>query len=89
VRKDLSISQRAVQGGHALAEFLLHGPKSSWKNGTLVYLGVKNLQQLDRLVYILINENVPFVEFYEPDIDQITAVATDQHVNFFNKLNLL
>jgi len=26
VRKDLSVSQQAVQSGHAVAEFLLKGP---------------------------------------------------------------
>jgi len=36
-RKDLSVSQQAVQAGHALAEYLLNR-KTEWRNGTLVYL---------------------------------------------------
>jgi len=46
VRKDLSKSQQAVQGGHAVAEYLLHGPSTAWTNGTLVYLGVRNENEL-------------------------------------------
>ena len=46
VRKDLSKSQQAVQGGHALAEYLLRGPTTLWDNGTLVYLGVRNENDL-------------------------------------------
>jgi hypothetical protein len=46
VRKDLSKSQQAVQAGHALAEYLLHGPSTAWQNGTLIYLGVKNENEL-------------------------------------------
>ena len=46
VRKDLSKSQQAVQGGHAVAEYLLRGPSTAWPNGTLVYLGVRNEDDL-------------------------------------------
>ena len=47
VRKDLSPSQRAVQAGHAVAEWLLRGPKTDWDNGTLIYLGVRNEDELN------------------------------------------
>ena len=46
MRKDLSKSQQAVQGGHAVAEYLLSGPLTAWPNGTLVYLGVRNETEL-------------------------------------------
>ena len=46
VRKDLSKSQQAVQAGHVVAEYLLRGPRTVWDNGTLVYLGVRNENEL-------------------------------------------
>lgn len=90
MRKDLSTSQRAVQAGHAVAEFLLRGPSSRWSNGTLVYLGVKGLNQLENLKYKLKLLDIPFVEFREPDIgNEATAIATDQNCELFEKLRLL
>jgi hypothetical protein len=46
VRRDLSKSQQAVQGGHAVAEYLLRGPSTDWSNGTLVYLSVRDENEL-------------------------------------------
>jgi len=90
VRKDLSTSQQAVQAGHAVAEFLLCGPKTNWKNGTLVYLGVKGLYQLERWIWKLNERGVPIVVFREPDIrNEPTAIATDINCDLFKKLNLL
>lgn len=90
IRKDLSISQQAVQAGHALAEFLLHGHRSSWNNGILVYLGVKDKDQLNLLMKKLDFEGTKYAKFIEPDIgNQITAIATDIESSYFKKLNLL
>jgi hypothetical protein len=90
VRKDLSISQRAVQAGHAVAQFCLNSPFSRWSNGTLIYLGVKGLNQLENIKYKLEDEGVRVIEFREPDLNnQITAVATDQHSKVLERLNLL
>ena len=90
VRKDLSISQRAVQAGHAVAEFLLHGPFSRWSNGTLIYLGVKGLNQLENIKYKFKMEEIPYIEFREPDIgNETTAIATDIHNKHVERLNLL
>jgi hypothetical protein len=90
VRKDLSISQRAVQAGHAVAQFCLHSPFSRWTNGTLIYLGVKGLTQLERIKYKLKEQNIRFIEFKEPDINnEPTAIATDVDCKIFERLNLL
>ncbi len=90
VRRDLSPSQQAVQAGHAVAEFLLNGFNSTWDNGTLIYLGVKNLLQLEKWMYKLKENNISYVSFYEPDIgNQPTALATDQGSELMKGLNLL
>jgi hypothetical protein len=90
VRKDLTIAQRAVQAGHAVAEFCLHSPFSRWTNGTLIYLGVKGLYQLEKLKYKLEEQGTRVIEFREPDLNnQITAIATDQESELLERLNLL
>ena len=90
VRKDLSTSQQAVQAGHALAEYLLHGPFSRWQNGTLIYLGVKGLNQLENLKRKFKLENIKFIEFREPDLNnETTAIATDESNEHIERLNLL
>jgi len=43
IREDLTNSQRAVQAGHALAQWFVDGMDMQlWKNKTLIYLTVKN-----------------------------------------------
>jgi len=76
VREDLSTPQQAVQAGHAVSEYLLRGSKSSWTNGTLVYLGVPNEERLNRWSVNLDFLGIPFVVFKEPDIgNEVTALA--------------
>jgi peptidyl-tRNA hydrolase len=90
VRKDLSTSQRAVQAGHAVAQFLLCSPSTRWKNGTLIYLGVKGLKQLENLKHKFTLNGITFTEFKEPDIGyETTAIATDMPSKFLERLNLL
>jgi hypothetical protein len=90
VRKDLTPSQQAVQAGHALAEYMLHSLNLRWKNETLIYLGVKDLYQLEKLMYKLSKYGVNYYEFKEPDLNnETTAISTDQECVLFNKLNLL
>lgn len=88
VRKDLTESQRAVQAGHALAEYMLNS--SQWRNSTLIYLGVRGLHQLENLKRKLEYEEIEHYAFYEPDLgNQITAIASDKNSTIFKKLNLL
>lgn len=91
MRKDLTTSQQAVQAGHAVAAFLLHGHFfRRWENETLIYLGVKGLTQLENLKRKLDINNIPYTEFREPDIEnQVTAIATNHHSKIFERLNLL
>ena len=88
VRKDLSESYRAVQAGHAVAEWLLHD--QSWKNETLIYLGVENETDLLRWVDKLNFKDIKYIGFNEPDINnELTAIATICNDRIFNKLKLL
>lgn len=90
VRKDLTKSQQAVQAGHALAEFLLHGQSTRWNNGTLVYLGVKDLFHLEKIKRRFTDENIYFVEFNEPDMNnETTAISTTERNKYIERLNLL
>lgn len=89
VRKDLSHSQRAVQAGHALAQYMLDGSQN-WKNQTLIYLGVKGLTQLLNLKRKLDRQSIDYIEFREPDLnDEVTAIASDQESKIFERMNLL
>ena len=88
VRKDLSESYRAVQAGHAVAEWLLHD--QSWKNETLIYLGVENETDLLRWGNKLNFKGIKYVGFNEPDINnELTAIATVCNDKIFKRLELL
>jgi len=88
VRKDLSESYRAVQAGHAVAEWLLHD--QSWKNETLIYLGVENETDLLRWGNKLNFKGIKYVGFNEPDINnELTAIATVCNDGIFKRLELL
>jgi hypothetical protein len=80
----------AVQAGHALASYLLHSHLSRWQNETLIYLGVKGLPQLENLKRKFEMNKIEFSEFHEPDINnELTAIATDIHNQFVERLNLI
>ena len=91
VRNDiLNKSQIAVQGGHAVAEFILKHPWTEWDNGTLVYLGIKNENQMIRYCIRLSLSDIDYSEFREPDLNnQITAVAALSDGEEFKQLNLI
>jgi hypothetical protein len=89
VRKDLTKAYQAVQGGHALAQFLLNH-SSSWGNGTLIYLGVRNEQQMMNWVRKLERKGIDVAVWREPDIgNQVTAIAAYSDECVFKHLNCL
>jgi len=89
--KDLTPSQQAVQAGHALAEYLLKRPRDSkWNNGTLVYLGVENKFELEKLIYKFETRNIKWIGFTEPDLNnEITAIVTEYNGSLISGLDLL
>ena len=89
MRTDLPSNYRAVQAGHAVAEFVLNRP-NSWSNEILIYLGVKGVFQLEIIRNKFLKNEIDFVEFYEPDLNgEITALATTSENKITKKLNLL
>ena len=92
VRNDLPPVYRAVQGGHALAEFMLKHPTQAqeWGNHTLIYLGVKDEEELRLWGEKITYRETPWEGFKEPDIgNQLTAIACYSDGKMFSKLNLL
>ena len=76
IRKDLSTSQQAVQGGHAVAEYCRHYPNSDWGYRSLVYLAVENEYELEDWLKIFKSNKDEFAQFNEPWWDNsLTAVA--------------
>src|ERR1700677_4755040 len=77
VSDKLSPSQQAVQGGHALAEFLSKHPNTQWSNGYLIYL--KQSPAYDgnlSVYYALSNGSSPSTEFLKTALDnKVTAYA--------------
>lgn len=97
-RRDLSVSQRAVQACHALAAFLLrHGSDPQvrdWaeRHRALVILGVKDEEALLRWDDELCARGIICERFKEPDMgDEATALAVHPAVDarLFRRLRLL
>jgi len=93
VRTNLQKSSPAVQAGHAVAQFILENPDSDWKNSHLIYLKVRNLQDLKELHH-WIQKSYPattIVNFTEPDLNnELTAIAFyNVSDNIFANLRLL
>jgi len=91
IRDDLSPSQKAVQAGHALAEFLMRGPRHQWTNGTLIYLRAKNENHLKKWAQRLEDQKLGYSLFRERDLGgEITALAaTTNNPQIFKSLRLM
>lgn len=90
IREDLTLPQQAVQAGHAVAEYLLHRPNPEWDNGTLIYLGVKNEEELSYWGDKMKIREIDWIGFREPDIEnEMTAIATVGDGKYLSGLPLL
>lgn len=74
--ENLSPAQKAVQLGHAVAEYTLKFPEN-WKNEFLIYLEVKTENHLIEFINKFIDKELDFAIFQEPDLEnRVTAIAT-------------
>jgi hypothetical protein len=90
IRADLSPEQQAVQAGHAVAEFILRGPATHWNNDYLIYLHVKNEDELFYWGDRLERKGHVWIGFKEPDMDnELTAIAVECNGRTLRKLEPL
>jgi len=90
VRDDLTVPQKAVQAGHAIAAFMLKHKDTQWDNGTLVYLKVNNKVALLNVMAGLWDTPNDRIAFFEPDLNnEITAIACLGRNKVVKKLPLL
>jgi hypothetical protein len=84
IDKSLEPVYGCVQGGHAVAQWLLEHPKQKWDNSYLIYLYANlNLYKMK-----LIMNGKDFSEFREPDLNyKTTAIACEDSGKMFKNLH--
>lgn len=87
IRNDMPIEYQGVQGGHAVAQWMLENPDQKWNNNYLIYL---QTEDIERLRYKLNLKDIKHSHFIEPDLDnKITAIACQSEDKLFKKLKLM
>jgi predicted alpha/beta-fold hydrolase len=76
-----------VQGGHAVAQWLLDNKSTqTWNNQYLIYVYV----DIEKWIYKLQLNNEKFSIFYEPDLDnKPTAIAIESDGKMFKNLKMV
>lgn len=75
-----------MQGGHAVAQYLLENPDSKWKNDYLIYLKSDIGKMMRKLDFL----GIPYTAFMEPDLGyNVTAIAVLGNREIFKKLKLV
>lgn len=88
-RKDLAPHYRAVQSGHAIAQWLLDHPDQDWNNHTLIFLEIDNEVKLRQLLHKVQQREDNYSTFHEPDIsNQLTAISCYTNSRIFSNLKL-
>jgi len=78
----LSAGYQAVQSSHAIADFAIQFPAifKKWheESNYIIQLSVDSKFDLEQLIDKLEKNNIKFVPFYEPDLDnQLTAICIE------------
>ena len=75
-----------VQGGHAVAQYLLEHPKQQWNNQYLIYV----YADVDNWKKKLDKYCIDYSLFREPDLgDALTAIAVEDEGKLFRNLKLV
>ncbi len=86
ISKDLTPVYGCVQGGHAVAQYLLEHPKQNWNNQYLIYL-YANVNTWKRKLDMF---GLDYSSFREPDLDNaLTAIAVEDDGKMFKNLKLV
>ena len=87
VDKTLKPVYGCVQGGHAVAQWMIEHPNSKeWHNDYLIYLSADISKWKRKLEFLEVN----YTEFKEPDLDnQTTALAVFGHEELFKNLKVV
>ena len=87
IDKSLRPVYGCVQGGHAVAQWMLEHPDSQeWQNDYLIYLSA----DISRWKMRLEAMGVEYTEFKEPDLDyKTTALAVFGHEELFKNLKIV
>ena len=87
IDKSLRPVYGCVQGGHAVAQWMIEHPHSKqWHNDYLIYLSADISKWKRKLEFLEVN----YTEFKEPDLDnQTTALAVFGHEELFKNLKIV
>lgn len=86
VSKRLNPVYACVQGGHAVAQYLLDNPQQQWNNQFLIYL----YADVEKWKYKLRTKHKTYSAFYEPDLgNTLTAIAVEDTGEMFKSLKLV
>ena len=76
VRMDMNPIDRAVQAGHAVAEYMKHHYiTTTWRNGHMIYLGIPSEADLNKWEARLQANGIRSSTFVEPDWGEPTKTA--------------
>lgn len=94
IRKDQSLGQIAIQGGHAVAEFCKLFPESEWQHRTLVYLEVDNeyeLKDYKDKFFLVAKECAPYYEAWlkKHPFTALAVLGTPEVEEMVKKLKLI